>query len=317
MRSEQLEYVAAVARLGSFRRAADELRISQPALSATVRNLERELGVDLLVRERTGVHLTERGRELLPHIDSAIDAISELRDAAGGERPGARTIRVAAVRATPVTLLTTVTAAFRELHPATQIEMIGAQQAAVHTGLRAGSLELGLTTRLDGDEFPVDLETTTLASGRAVVCINTESPLAALDLITVPDLLTEPLVMMRSGYVMHRYVRKLLGTNVPELSYTTDGAEMAKVMVAEGLGATVLPDFTLVGDPLVRRGVITWRPLENAIGVQLVLQRRDAESRSRVSTDLYELLVEHAAGYGARSTDATGPVAYADQTVAR
>ena len=46
MRTEQLEYVAAIARLGSFRSAAEELHISQPALSATVRNLERELGVD-------------------------------------------------------------------------------------------------------------------------------------------------------------------------------------------------------------------------------------------------------------------------------
>ena len=54
MRIEQLEYVATVARLGSFRRAADELHISQPALSGSVRSLERELGVDLLDRAGTG-----------------------------------------------------------------------------------------------------------------------------------------------------------------------------------------------------------------------------------------------------------------------
>ncbi|SPF02519.1 Cyn operon transcriptional activator [Streptomyces sp. MA5143a] len=57
VRTEQLEYLAAVTRLGSLRRAAEELRLSQPALSETVRNLERELGVDLL--ERRGV-LTHR-----------------------------------------------------------------------------------------------------------------------------------------------------------------------------------------------------------------------------------------------------------------
>jgi len=50
VRIEQLEYVAAVARLGSFRRAAEELHISQPALSSSVRSLERELGVDILER---------------------------------------------------------------------------------------------------------------------------------------------------------------------------------------------------------------------------------------------------------------------------
>ena len=66
MRIEQLEYVAAIARLGSFRRAAEELHISQPALSATVRNLERELRVSILERGRSGAQVSDEGRELLP-----------------------------------------------------------------------------------------------------------------------------------------------------------------------------------------------------------------------------------------------------------
>ena len=66
MRIEQLEYVATVARLGSFRRAADELHISQPALSGSVRSLERELGVDLLDRGRHGARMSDSGRELFP-----------------------------------------------------------------------------------------------------------------------------------------------------------------------------------------------------------------------------------------------------------
>ena len=51
MRIEQIEYAAAVARFGSFRRAAEELHISQPALSETVRKLEAELGLRLFERE--------------------------------------------------------------------------------------------------------------------------------------------------------------------------------------------------------------------------------------------------------------------------
>ncbi|AEY86686.1 LysR-family transcriptional regulator [Streptomyces hygroscopicus subsp. jinggangensis 5008] len=58
MRTEQLEYIAAVTRLGSLRRAAEELRLSQPALSETVRNLERELGAVLLERKRSGATMS-------------------------------------------------------------------------------------------------------------------------------------------------------------------------------------------------------------------------------------------------------------------
>src|SRR5262249_5197219 len=62
MRIEQLEYVTSVARFGSFRRAAEELHISQPALSETVRKLEQELGVDILDRRRSGATISEDGR---------------------------------------------------------------------------------------------------------------------------------------------------------------------------------------------------------------------------------------------------------------
>src|ERR1700691_6483215 len=83
MRIEQLECLAEVARLGSFRRAAEELHISQPALSGSVRGLERELGIDLLERGRQGATVSDAGRELLPHILSVLDSVDRLRQAAG------------------------------------------------------------------------------------------------------------------------------------------------------------------------------------------------------------------------------------------
>ena len=61
MRIEQLEYVTAVARCGSFRRAAELLHLSQPALSENVRTLERELGVEILDRGRSGTKVGEHG----------------------------------------------------------------------------------------------------------------------------------------------------------------------------------------------------------------------------------------------------------------
>lgn len=85
VRIEQLEYIAAVTRLGSLRRAAEQLHLSQPALSETVRNLERELGVDLLERKRSGAKVSDEGRELLPHIMSVLDAVDRLRGAAGDQ----------------------------------------------------------------------------------------------------------------------------------------------------------------------------------------------------------------------------------------
>ncbi|MFF1450403.1 LysR family transcriptional regulator [Streptomyces sp. NPDC058274] len=303
MRTEQLEYIAAVTRLGSLRRAAEELHLSQPALSETVRNLERELGVDLLERKRSGARMSAEGRELLPHIVNVLDAVDRLRGAAGEQHRISRMVRVGTVNAATVPLLIPTVQAFRTTHPQTQVEIVGAQQSDIHRALSEGGLDLGLVNHLDGDDMPADFESTELLRGRPVLCVHPDSPLAAKAVVPVSDLLDEPLIAMRSGYVMHRYVRRLLDGDTPAFSYSTDGAEMGKLMVAEGLGSTVLPDFSVIGDPLERRGAITYRPLsDDTTRVLLMLRRRRADSVPRAADDLHTAFVHRATELGGRLT---------------
>ncbi|MGP3999516.1 LysR family transcriptional regulator [Streptomyces sp. 8N706] len=298
MRIEQLEYIAAVTRLGSLRRAAESLHVSQPALSETVRNLERELGVDLLDRRRSGARISDEGRELLPHILGVLDAVDRLRRAADDQHLTSRMVRLGTVNTATVPLLVPTVREFRTSHPHTQVEIVGAQQDAIHRGLLEGSFDLGLVNHLEGDDPNPDVHTTELLRGRPVVCLRADSPLAALDEVDVDDLLGEPQIVMRSGYVMHRFLHRLLDGRTPSFSYSTDGAEMGKLMVAEGMGVTVLPDFSVVGDPLERRGVITHRPLAgDTTAVLLVLQRSRTGSTPRAARDLHELFVRRAAAY--------------------
>ncbi|HET6859350.1 MAG TPA: LysR family transcriptional regulator [Streptomyces sp.] len=298
MRIEQLEYMEAVTRLGSLRRAAEALHLSQPALSETVRNLERELGVDLLDRRRSGAKISAEGRELLPHIVGVLDAVDKLRRAADDQHRNSRMIRLGTVNAATVPLLVPTIQEFRASHAETQVEVTGAQQSDIHRDLLEGGLDLGLVNYLEGDDKPPGLHTTELLRGRPVVCLRTGSPLTALSTVSVGDLLGEPFIVMRSGYVMHRYVHRLLEGRNPAFSYSTDGAEMGKLMVAEGLGSTVLPDFSVVGDPLERCGVITYRPLTAATtDVLLTLQRPLAGSAPGAAHDLHEIFVRRAGAY--------------------
>ncbi|WP_327692150.1 MULTISPECIES: LysR family transcriptional regulator [unclassified Streptomyces] len=302
MRTEQLEYIAAVTRLGSLRRAAEELRLSQPALSETVRNLERELGVDLLERKRSGATMSAEGRELLPHIVNVLDAVDRLRSAAGEQHRISRMVRVGTVNAATVPLLIPVVREFRAAHPLTQVEVVAAQQTEIHRALSEGGFDLGLVNQLDGDDVPAGFACTELLRGRPVVCVRPDSPLASLTSVTVDDLLAQPVIAMRTGYVMHRYVHRLLHGRSPSFSYSTDGAEMGKLMVAEGLGVTVLPDFSIIGDPLERQGTITYRPIaEDTTRVLLMLQRRRAESVPQAAQDLYEVFVRRAREWGGAS----------------
>ncbi|MEI5525422.1 LysR family transcriptional regulator [Streptomyces brasiliscabiei] len=308
MRTEQLEYITAVTRLGSLRRAADELRLSQPALSETVRNPERELGVDLLERKRSGATMSASGRELLPHITGVLDAVDRLRATAGEQHRISRTVRLGTVNAATVPLLIPVIRDFRAGHPLTQVEVVGAQQSDIHRGLLEGSSDLGLVNHLDGDDVPAEVEATELLRGRPVVVLRPDSPLASRAAVSVDDLREVPLIGMRSGYAMHRYVHRLHDGRDPAFAYSTDGAEMGKLLVSEGLGATVLPDFSVIGDPLERRGSLVHRPIAgDTTRVLLMLRRRRADSVPRAARDLHRAFVRtaHALTGGRMKDDRT------------
>src|SRR6266513_1827624 len=70
-----------VARLGSVSRAAEQLYVTQPTLTARLHALEKDVGAPLFVRARQGMRLTEAGRAFLPHAERAVRALREGRAA--------------------------------------------------------------------------------------------------------------------------------------------------------------------------------------------------------------------------------------------
>jgi len=164
VRIEQLEYLAEVARLGSFRRAAEALHISQPALSGAVRSLERELGMDLLERGRHGSRVSDSGRDLLPHILTVLDSVDRLRQSAGEQRQSIRQVRVGTVNTATVPLLAPAIRLFREIHHATQVEVIGAQQAQIQRAILGQAAKSGRRSR------SFSWTTTRLSAAVSVTC---------------------------------------------------------------------------------------------------------------------------------------------------
>lgn len=275
MRIEQLEYLAAVTQHGSLRRAAEHLHVSQPALSEAVSRLERELGVTLLDRRRSGARISRAGVELLDHMVDVLDAVDRLRTAAGDRGADVRQVRVGTVNAATTTLLVPAAARLREQHPGTGLELLTLQQREIEQGLREGSLDLGLVNVLGDDDPPAGLVSTPLLQGRPVVVLPAGHRLAEQDEVAVDDLRAEPFVGMRAGYLMHRVAGRLFGVEPPRTGHSTDGAEMGKTLVAQGLGLTLLPDYSVVGDPMERAGLITTRPVAgDATVVTLVLRER-------------------------------------------
>ncbi|WP_216849335.1 LysR family transcriptional regulator [Pimelobacter simplex] len=253
MRIDQLEHLAAVTEHGSLRRAAEHLHLSQSALSASIRGLERELGVTLLERHRAGARVSEEGQDLLPIMAEVLGGVAQLRDAARHGRGASRTLRVGTVHAGTSALVVPAAQEFSARHRATTIDVATMLQAEIQERLLEGRLEVGLVNVLPGDDIPAALEAVALLAGRPVVCCRTDDALAGQESISVDDLREWPYVSSRPGYLMHRLTQRLFGSSQPRETFSADGADMAKLLVANGAGAAVLPDYSIHGDPSSRR----------------------------------------------------------------
>ncbi len=138
----------AAARHGSFTRAADELSISQPAISHAIRELESDLGVSLFERRHKGVETTEAGRYLLEQVSLGLtlidQALREVRTMTNGHQ-----VTLAVSTATATWWLLPRVARFKQQHPDIELRCI-----TTDTDLDLGRERVDLAITLGTGEFP-------------------------------------------------------------------------------------------------------------------------------------------------------------------
>ncbi len=139
MNIEAVRAFVAVAEEGQFQRAADQLDVSQQAISKRIAALEAELGTALFKRTPSGAALTQDGRTFLPH---AAEILSAVRNAFASVQPGTRPLRVDVMArgSGAADLLRD----FCQEHPEVSVEMIiGGSAASTCQSLLAGEIDAG------------------------------------------------------------------------------------------------------------------------------------------------------------------------------
>jgi DNA-binding transcriptional LysR family regulator len=248
VRIEQLEYLAAVTRHGSLRRASERLHVSPPALSEAVGKLERELGVTLLDRHRSGTRISDRGQELLGPMLAVLEAVERLRAAAaqGPEAPGV--VRLGTTGTGTTSVVAPAVRALRAASPAVEVEVSALAAEEVRRRLLDGALDLGLVDLLVGEDAPTGLTATHLGRSRPVVLLPPGHRLAAYAEVPLDLLRAEPLVVGGAGSASQRLVDRLFAGGAPQVSCTVGGEESTiRSAVAGGLGVAVVAGHSAGG----------------------------------------------------------------------
>ncbi|MGX7195413.1 LysR family transcriptional regulator [Enterococcus olivae] len=96
MRIQQLEYLEKIVALGSMNEAAKALYMTQPSLSSAIKELENEMSIQILVRSKAGVRLTEEGREFMSYAQQVMDQVQLLEEKYKHTQPRKQTFSVSA-----------------------------------------------------------------------------------------------------------------------------------------------------------------------------------------------------------------------------
>lgn len=186
-----LRYFDVLATELNYRRAAEVLFISQPALSAAIRQLESAVGGRLFDRDTRSVALTEFGRAWLPSVRAALGEVDRSLSTAA-ELVGRSHVRIGYLIGTGADVLFRLLADLDRAHPGLTVETTEYDFSDPTAGLEGGTSDIALIRP------PVDapgLEMAVVAKEAWVACLPRSHPLACRDSLHIRELLDEPMIV--------------------------------------------------------------------------------------------------------------------------
>ncbi|HEU5405591.1 MAG TPA: selenium metabolism-associated LysR family transcriptional regulator [Gaiellaceae bacterium] len=283
MDTRQLAAFCAVVERSSFSQAADQLGVTQPAVSLQIRSLEQRLGQRLLDRSGRRVEPTEAGLRLYRGAQRLLaleqQVLAELGEEAEGELKGR--LEIGASTGPGGSVLPVVLGEFQQLHPLVHVVLTVSDTQSVVEQVGRRELELGVvgaTGRHRGVSFEP------LYRDEVVLAVPAGHKRAGKSM-SIDELKAEPLVLMQEGAGIRQMIEdelRELGIRLRDLNVSLELGlqESARAAVLAGVGATFISRIAIEGDlDAGALAIARVQGLEPARDVQLVRATGRAETR--------------------------------------
>ena len=259
---QQFRYLVAIAETLHFRRAAENVHVTQPTLSTQLRELEEKLGVQLVERSRSGVTLTAIGAEVAARARVVLRDVADIAALArSAADPLAGTVRVGVVGSLGSYFLPLVIPSLHAQYPKLKFYVREGTAADLLSRLSEGSLDvLFFPTPLDESSLHI----TPLFHEPLLIVLPADHPLSATPVVDRTALRGETVMTLEPGHRLHDTVADLCTETGAQLSLDYEGTSLdtLRQMVAMGLGLSVLPAL-YVRYEVTREALVTARPLSD------------------------------------------------------
>ena len=244
---EKLRTFLEVSRQGSFSRAAEKLRVTQPAISAQIRSLEQEIGATLFDRKSGKVSTTAAGRVFEPFAEHCLQCYSHIvMTVADLHRSPRGAISISANETTCLYVFPKIFAQFKKQCPRVGLGIVRAERARTLEAVLKRQVDFGvISLPLKDPRLKINL----VHKDELVLVVQPTHPLAQQRTIKVDDLVPYPLLLPKQGRQREQIdgIFRMYDFQ-PKLAMEVDSGELLKRLIIAGLGVGFLPQINVAED---------------------------------------------------------------------
>jgi DNA-binding transcriptional LysR family regulator len=264
---DQLRILKAIASEGSFKKAAESLYISQPAVSLQVQNLEKQLSVPIFDRENRKAAFTEEGKVLLRYgnrilslCDESCRAIEDLRSLNGG------TLVIGASQTTGTYLMPRLIGLFRQKYPQIAVQLQVHSTRRISWSVANGKVNLAIIGGKVPPELDNVLQITPYAEDELALILPKLHPFSKLEYIQKEDLYRLRFIALDTQSTIRKVIDQVLNQNGIDstrfkIEMELNSVEAIKNAVQSGLGAAFVSISAIAKE--LELGILHWVKIED------------------------------------------------------
>lgn len=264
---DQLKILQTITIEGSFKKAAEKLYISQPAVSLQIQNLERQLNTPIFYRDKRQARLTEAGQLLLKYADRILNLCEETcRGLEEIQTLQSGILIIGASQTTGTYLMPRLIGIFRHKYPQIAIELQVHSTRRISWGVAKGQIDLAVV----GGEIPKNLQPvldiTSYAEDELALILPTSHPFASLKYIQKEDLYRLRFIALDTQSTIRKVIDQVLNQNGIDstrfkIEMELNSVEAIKNAVQSGLGAAFVSISAIAKE--LELGILHWVKIED------------------------------------------------------
>ncbi|PPA71077.1 LysR family transcriptional regulator [Jeotgalibacillus proteolyticus] len=247
MEIKHLQYFIKVTKAGSFTRAADDLYITQPAISRMIKSLEDEMGVPLFIRSRKKLQLTDAGRVFYEHavkMDGQFKELQASLDSLTDQNKGH--IRIGLPSIIDSVFFSSLIASFHREYPHITFELIEDGSKGIEEKVMEEKLDFGVAFL--SSPHPV-FDSYSLGREKLKLIVPAKHRLASRKSVRLEEVKDEEFIMFNKDFALRDCIYSACREAhfEPRIISETSQLDFIEEMVASNMGVTLLPESTIKG----------------------------------------------------------------------